>query len=256
MNDVDNIIKNILLCNLSYYEPHEIKKILQYNTVYKPIIPIMNDYYYITNNDTDVNLYIFKNKNVIYIVFRGTSSAKDVLIDLKLNFKKILNPYVKVHSGFYNQYFSIYENIFDYITDNITVINVLGHSLGGGVATIASTLIANYYIINNNKKEVNCYVFGCPRVGDNKFKDLFISSVDNHYNYCFYNDIIGMVPINYKYQHACDFYKIRKNGVIKLCKDDKWYNRFTTILFNVKCYNPFSSHSLDSYLEHFLLKKI
>jgi triacylglycerol lipase len=216
----------------------------------------MKNYYYITNNDTDVNLYIFKKNNVIYIVFRGTSSSKDVLIDLKLNFKKILNPYVNVHTGFYDQFFSIYDKIYENITDEITVINILGHSLGGGVATIASALIANYFINNNNKKEVNCYVFGCPRVGDSKFKKLFNDSVDNHYNYCFYNDIIGMVPINYKYQHACNFYKIRKNGVIVLCKDDMWYKRFFTILFNVKCYKPFSNHSLDSYLEHFISKNI
>lgn len=252
MNNVDNIIQNILLCNLSYYEPHELKKILEYDLMYKPILHIVKNYYYITNYETDVNLYIFKYNNILYIVFRGTSSSKDILIDLKFNFKKILNPYVKVHSGFYKQYFSIYDKLYDYITDDITTINILGHSLGGGVATIASALIANYFLINKNKKEVNCYVFGCPRVGDKKFKQFFKDYVDNHYNYCFYNDIIGMFPINYKYHHICNFYKIKKNGVIVLSDNDKLIMRLYYLLSNIKCYNLFTNHKLLSYLNYFL----
>lgn len=252
MNNMDNIINHILLCKLSYYEPNEIKNILLNDIKYRPILPLIKNNLYITNTETDVNLYIFKKNNVIYIVFRGTSSSKDVFIDLRLKFKKILNPYVNVHSGFYKQYFSIYDKLYEFITDDITIINIMGHSLGGGVATIASALISNYYKLNNIKKEVNCYVFGCPRVGDINFRKFFLENVDHHYNYCFYNDIIGMIPINYKYHHICNFYKIRKNGVIVLCNNDMWYKRFLTILTNVKCYNIYSSHSLDSYLKYFI----
>ena len=251
MNNVDNIINNLLLCNLSYYEPEKIKNILRYNHLYKSVIPIVKNYYKIYNNKSDITVYIFKDNNTIYIIFRGTFSSKNVL--MKSKFKKILNPYVNVHEGFYNQYFSVYDDIFNCISDDITVINILGHSLGGGVATIASVLIANYYLNINSKNKVNCYVFGCPRVGDIKFRNLFINIINNHYNYCFYNDIIGMMPTNYNYKHSCNLFKIRKNGVIVLCKNDIWYKRLYVFLSNKNCYNIFKNYNLESYLYFFYI---
>jgi len=246
----EDIIKNILLCELSYSEPQDINYVLR-DPKYNSIIDIVKNRKYFFNTDTDVNLYIFKYKNILYIVFRGTSSFKDVLIDMQMCFENIINPTIKVHSGFYKQYFSIYKKIIDYIDFykyNIDIINVLGHSLGGGIATIASSLIANSYY----NKVVNCYVFGCPRVGNKNFKIFFNKVVKNHYNYCFYNDIIGMIPLNYKYLHIANYNKICKNKEIVYIENIKWYKRIFYLLNNTNCINPIKNHKLLSYYEYFL----
>ena len=80
-----------------------------------------------------------------------------------------------------------------------------------------------------------------------------IPIINNHYNYCFYNDIIGMMPTNYNYKHSCNLFKIRKNGVIVLCKNDIWYKRLYVFLSNKNCYNIFKNYNLESYLYFFYI---
>jgi Lipase (class 3) len=51
---------------------------------------------------------------------------------------------------------------------------VCGHSLGGAIATLAACDIASQ---QPDVNQLSCYVFGCPRVGDQHFVDMYNKKV-------------------------------------------------------------------------------
>ena len=216
MNKI-NIVRVYTFCKLAYKNPDELL--------------LDNKYIFLENKETDVQCYLFfdcKMRN-IYVTFRGTSSGKDMAVDL--NVKKVNFFYdTKVHKGFFDQYMSIrnilmgklniYKNDYNIIT--------CGHSLGGALAT----LFAVDY-------KCDCITIGAPRVGNKEFCDVFNKYVKKSLRIVNEYDPIPKVP-KIGYKHVSPPYSILYNKYKKY----KFYNICNKNLFlDVEC------HYLDFYLK-------
>ena len=68
---------------------------------------------------------------------------------------------------------------------------VTGHSLGAALATLATIRLTNDGIPVNG-----LYTYGCPRVGEVKFRSLFEENVTARaYRLVNNNDIVARIPI-------------------------------------------------------------
>jgi len=115
----------------------------------------------ITKDDVDsVRFYRIETKNLIVLVFRGTSNTDNFLTDVNGIDEEFLNTGTFVHRGFY----SISKKVDKKVALNKKkTIYLVGHSLGGSVALLyAATLYEKGY-------NVNVYTFGMPPAGDEKF---------------------------------------------------------------------------------------
>lgn len=225
-----NLYNIYTYCELSYKEPEEI--ILgEYN---------IDDYIFLDNKETDCQCYFFIDNllNHIYIVFRGTSSFKDILTDLYV-IQSYHNYKTKVHKGFLEQYLSLKKSIEEILynfRDDYKII-CCGHSLGGALAI----LLAFDY-------KYDCITIGAPRVGDKNFKKEFNKRVKNIL--CLINnfDIVPTIPkINYK--HVVKGYSIFTN---KYKEKTSFFNKFKCIknIFNIEC------HQIQYYKENTDFNKI
>lgn len=161
-----------------------------YNLVYDYITPFKKKY-----NSPTLLILGLKNENNIYIniACKGTTNydewiknfnfeSKDIMMehDMYTNLKKsvkISNPKIRVHKGYYEFIQNVLElaipklnrllNILNYNNSINLVINITGHSLGGGLATLFTEKIEQIYY----NASINLITFSAPRVVNNTFKD-------------------------------------------------------------------------------------
>ena len=181
-------------------------------------------YIYATDEDTDAQAY-FSVENLricgvltecIVLAFRGTESAKDVMIDVSatrvpLNGKdtSFLESFLPgrgeplVHWGFYHQYRSILPEIKAFLRENAGITDVVctGHSLGGALATIAAVDLKNRKV--GNDKEFSCITFGSPRVGNKMFAERFCDSTQGRsLRFVNNDDPIPLLPSSWRFHHV------------------------------------------------------
>lgn len=125
------------------------------------------------------------------LALRGTLSAHDAGTDLCTT----LSPgqgRTGVHHGFQKTFESFRDSL-DLLINSTrpTAVHVVGHSLGGALATIAAGYIANKNIA------VKLYTFGAPRVGLAGFAKNFDKAVgsENIFRCLHGNDPVPMLPI-------------------------------------------------------------
>lgn len=237
------ILKHILLCKLAYKTPEELFNILN-DDEYNSVKNLLNEQHYYNNSETDCQAYSWKYKNILYVIFRGTSSLKDAIIDLKVSLTNFENKSgVYVHKGFHQQFKSIENEILNNIDDNITKISVSGHSLGGGIACIAAATFA----LKFPDKEVSCYTYGCPRPGNLMFKKIFKNNVKKYYRIVMNDDPITMVPTNCFYNHVCKGINIKDTLQVTYLDDIKWYKRSCYICGNLNYSDLFEAHHTRVY---------
>jgi hypothetical protein len=132
------------------------------------------------------------NKEYI-LAFEGSQDTQDVKIDF--NFSKLV-PYkhyntAKVHSGFWTAYTSIRDEIYDLINSyRVNNIRVVGHSLGGALATLASLDLVEEFGISN----VKMISLGAPRIGNLEYSKLYSSLVNEYYRLTHARDPIVHLP--------------------------------------------------------------
>lgn len=145
---------------------------------------------------SDAEARVFFDDEATYIVFRGSESRTDWVINIMFRFRVASfvtnNDDVCAHSGFVYQWKGVRKQIVHVLKekhDQSKPIVVCGHSLGGAVATIAAVELQN--------TGFHCILitFGSPRAlnwyGMQKFKQ------DNITGYRITNgaDVVTMVPV-------------------------------------------------------------
>jgi len=127
--------------------------------------------------------------------------------------KKELNPLslpaVKVHSGFYQSFADIRQQLLQtvlttyyriYKSGKIPRFYITGHSMGGALAQLCGLCLE---ILFGHRSPIHIYVYGCPRVGDKHFSSLLSSRVKHLYRVVFRGDIITTIPRGFAtYKHA------------------------------------------------------
>jgi len=132
------------------------------------------------------------------IGFRGSeeTGAADWITDLKFvlsayPFVPAGAPPVKVHYGFIQAYSSVRDAILKMVRDSSQrKVLVTGHSLGGALAVLAALDVRQ----SVPDKQVSCYTFGSPKVGDPAFADYYSNLVPDTFRIVNDADIIPTIP--------------------------------------------------------------
>jgi predicted lipase len=207
----------------------------------------------------DAQVYIcYTQKNELVITCRGTECLSDIITDLKLwrdnlydiyyhnNFQKYKTTYgiPKVHAGFYEQYHTIkdliYQHINTYLNTAVTpVIIFTGHSLGGALATIGAACMAVQF--KHRAPNIQCYTFGSPKVGNADFVNIFNAFVNQSVRYVNNKDPVPMTPY-FGYTHVKGLKHL--NNAIDIYK-------YTFSLI----YSDKNDHYMDNYKKHVVLDR-
>ena len=128
------------------------------------------------------------------LAIRGTKdTVRDLLLtDLNIGLQAS-STNMWVHAGFNRVFESFKKDILRFCDKhNPTTVHCVGHSLGGGLATMA----ADFLQYEKIAKPV-LYTFGSPRVGGNEFAQRLTKNIggDNIFRVYHKSDIVSMVPL-------------------------------------------------------------
>ena len=137
-------------------------------------------------------------------MFRGTTIKNygaDLISDFRLGVETSKNG-LPVHIGFNHVFNSMMPAIQDFLgnnTDATGTVHIIGHSLGGAVASIAAEWLSL-------RKKVKLYTFGSPKPGLEFFArrlttNLYSETDDNIYRVYHATDVVPMVPV-YPFMHS------------------------------------------------------
>ncbi|KAK2609365.1 hypothetical protein QQS21_002146 [Conoideocrella luteorostrata] len=159
--------------------------------------------------DTQATLYRDDSAKEVIIAFRGTSSPKDLDSDLAfslvpLSFTGASCSSCKVHKGFQSAYNSISGAVSSAVKSELSSnsgfrLIVTGHSLGGGIAAIATTSF-----VGQGVTVAETYTFGEPRNGDAQWAKYVTQKApdSNYYRVTHNNDGVPQIPpTNLGYVH-------------------------------------------------------
>lgn len=211
--------------------------------------------------DCQVYVSVF-NKNSILCAFRGTENLRDWLTDANMVRVRMDLTGLEgderplAHWGILRQFRSVEDKITGYIEEklkndtNQEIKNIVytGHSLGGGLATIA---LMNYSHKYPQLKHM-CVTFGAPRVGNNEFKNMFNERCCFTKRYVNYFDPVPSLPFSLRYSHTCPSEHINVNIIDHV---ETNVSRFFWVLwYKIKhwagfSYNPVDDHSITGYYD-------
>lgn len=257
-----DILKAAILSSMAYDTPEDFKNVIQEFKDNKNAnickldssVNIMKEFFldldtnnikFISRHFFDCQLYILNIKDSIYIIFRGTESIRDFLVDLDVRTHELDNSGL-VHDGFYRQFHSVYPDILENINNNLDKnnINITGHSLGGGLSQICSYELMNRY----PEKNITCYSFGSPRVGDYKLINNMKFKSWRVYNF---EDPVSMVPMTKNFMHYNDnCLCLYDDKCDNKPRDYYWMLRPVTSMLLVDYFSPISYHHMEKYINN------
>jgi triacylglycerol lipase len=137
--------------------------------------------------------FLMSSATDIILAFRGTDSILDWLADA--TYVQRACPFVtgagQTHQGFNRVYQSCRDQILAALPAVPTLpLYVTGHSLGGGLATLAALDIA----VNTAFTQPILYSIASPRVGDPQFADRFNAAVETSWRVLNTLDVVPLLP--------------------------------------------------------------
>lgn len=136
----------------------------------------------------DLRFGIRETETQIFVVFRGTANAANVLRDIWVRPSKTVKGYL-VHKGFESGFNILFTIVKQLIAKSKKELVFTGHSFGGAVAL----LFAEFY----NAKVIT---FGCPRV---YFRFWKAPKEVEHKRFVCDDDPVPMIPRLF-YRHLCE----------------------------------------------------
>lgn len=199
----------------------------------------------------DAQAYLWIKNDIIYLSFRGTSSAKDALSDLDALAVHVKDG-IYIHKGFYNQFLSLESSITEELKkhSNIKILKICGHSLGSAICQIASAFYGEMF----PDKTVICDTIGCPRTGNDAFVRWFSKNVKENTRVVNKKDPVTMIPMRPLWTHTIDTcIIIDMDCNVVICKEDQpWWSRLFSSVINVNFISPIEEHDYDEYISRLL----
>jgi len=143
-------------------------------------------------NVDEVEGFIAKKKDWLYIAFHHTDSFKDALNDIRAKKIRCFENGVRIHRGFLMCYEKVANKIYNGLLRNdVDNILITGHSMGAAIATICAYDLSETYC----KLNAYCITTGSPRVGNYKFRREFNKAFKgNAIRLVNGNDIVAQLP--------------------------------------------------------------
>ncbi len=199
---------------------------------------------WIEHKGSDTQGFIAIDSNdVVYLVWRGSSSKKDFQNDASVQKFPFIEPGEKIHIGFKSSWESVKELVYKTLMslERIESIVICGHSLGGAVATLSAYAIHKELGIDR----IECCTIGSPRVGNKKFKENYDSTPIKTLRIVHHNDVVTRSP-KIGYHHVNHELRIDDEGNVIVPKYD--LKRILRFIKSVITLNTVKDHMTDKYL--------
>lgn len=219
-------------------------------------------------DNNGVEAVVMSNSRAIIVAFRGTEMSIDLeWIGLgygNLDYKFCNTPnswsQVKIHNGFYTALKSISGEVLDNIRtlkqQQDRPVFLTGHSRGA-----AFSLIFAYQLKSVENIDVaGVYVYGCPRVGDNKFQERYQAAGlwDKTYRWVNYKDPANMLPdyavltgrnVTNQYFHVGQLNYVHSQGTVIMDRSDTEYEPIPNLAssFALQILSIGKYHEIDRY---------
>jgi hypothetical protein len=199
---------------------------------------------WIEHKESDTQGFIAIDSNdVVYLVWRGSSSKKDFQNDASVQKFPFIEPGEKIHIGFKSSWEAVRDLVYKTLKelDRIESIVICGHSLGGAVATLSAYAIHKELGIDR----IECCTIGSPRVGNKKFKENYNLTPIKTLRIVHHNDVVTRSP-KFGYHHVNNELRIDDDGNVIVPK----YNlkRILKFIKSVITLNTVKDHMTDKYL--------
>jgi len=192
---------------------------------------------YVENTDTDTQVCVWRceERKVLVLAFRGTEMAKwkDIVTDAKLMPAGFSEERVKgwgfgaaeepsVHVGFLEAFDSVRAKVLA-LVDAICVteegeepwqVYATGHSLGGALATLTSSLLGRSVERGRRDIKLTMYNYGSPRVGNAAFVKEYNALVPDSFRLVNTYDGVPRVPLLLNYRHVHHAVYIDRDGTV------------------------------------------
>ncbi|MEM6426632.1 MAG: lipase family protein, partial [Cyanobacteria bacterium P01_D01_bin.128] len=235
--------------------------------------PILNrDFHYINNTESDTQGFLFRQRNRIFLVFRGSQQRRDWrtnfglrLMRFRLQSTQIPEPPAgEVHRGFQSAWESVEREVMEQLTlwrkqarsQSIDPeLWITGHSLGGALAALsAASLQSQGFQVSG------LYTFGQPRVGDWTFVNAMNELLgDRSYRFVNNNDVVPLIPLQVslinptrRYGHFGAFRYFDSSGKLYLNSTmfSFWLDRLWGFIKGIRQsgFEALSDHGMEFYV--------
>ena len=215
--------------------------------------PNLTEKYFRQAGFTSINLldyegaqcYLLGNKDIAVIVFRGTEPKQksDIWADLK-TWKKKSQTKGSIHSGFMGETDKVWESVQKFVSDNKDKdLYIAGHSLGGAMASVASSRLQNHGPLKTT------YTYGSPRVGNSSWRDYQTWSHQRIQNN---NDVVTQTPpmlLGFRH-HVPSVYINHYGNIRKLTRWQKTKDMFRgrwRAIQKFQFFDGIMDHNMDKY---------
>ncbi|XXQ38787.1 Fungal lipase-like domain-containing protein [Plasmodiophora brassicae] len=166
-----------------------------------------------SEEDAEVGVFRY-GKDDLVIAYRGSSSVKDMYIDLAtapVPFDEVFeeDDEARVHQAFLTQFRSVRDRVDAVVQRHLETIRrviVCGHSLGAANAILCALHLQDRFALGDRLIQVG---YGCSRVGNDRFRRVYRAMVKNSYLIINDNDLVSGTLLKSEFRHVGRILHIR-----------------------------------------------
>jgi len=153
--------------------------------------------------------YVHELEDRVVVAFNGSSRTEHYLTDLEYSLEPlqllgeeqaafITSDEELVHTGFHQAYISMHDSLLQWIRQSPSradkSLMVVGHSMGGALATLCCRYMSEVAPYSQNKSMLGLISFGSPRVGNEVFASALEGRVGEIWRLVCENDLVTTLP--------------------------------------------------------------